>query len=104
MRASRKKRVADSGVRATSGRRTLMATRLSVNVCVASHTVAMPPAPMIRRSWYFPARSCPSFIFGLRHRVASRDGHTSVDHKGLSRQETGGVARQVEGAPRDFLG
>ena len=48
MRPSRRKRARASGRRATSGRSTFSATRLSRSACVASYTAPMPPLPRSR--------------------------------------------------------
>src|SRR4051812_35129496 len=79
----------------------LMACSRSVNVLVADHTSAMPPVPSTCTSRYFPATTSPDFIECLRR---SRDRHTSVDHKCLSGQETGGIGREIKRPSGDLVG
>src|SRR4051812_21810067 len=99
--ASFRNRAAASGVFATCMFMNLMASWRSVNVLVADHTSAIPPLPSSWFSRYLPATTFPDSIFTLD---ASRDRHTSVDHKGMSGQVTGGIGGQVKGPSGDLVG
>src|SRR4051812_47748770 len=87
----------------------LIAIWRSVNVFVADQTSAMPPVPSSWFSRSFPTTIFPDSIpFSPRASrsaslTRSRDRHTSVDHKGVSGQETGSVGGEVERASGDLV-